>query len=49
MRPASADLAEGSACVDQSPLIAPADAPGPYDEMGTLAAAWESAAAAVPG
>lgn len=34
-------VCQGSACVDGSPLIAPADAPGPYDEMHSLTS-WQT-------
>jgi hypothetical protein len=32
----------GSLCTDASPLIAPPQATGPYDEMGVLAAPWRT-------
>ena len=38
---ATAITCQGVTCADDSPLIAPADAPGPYDEMGVLSAAWQ--------
>jgi hypothetical protein len=38
---------QGDVCVDSSPLIAPPNAPGPYDQMGLLTGPWQSDNSAV--
>ncbi len=36
-----APTCQGAVCTFPGPLIAPADAPGPYDEMGILTDSWQ--------